>query len=688
MGLHSTLPHKSTHSTSGADPLTPTQIGAATAAQGAKADTASQPGHTHTISNIIDFGGVTNFQPSPEYLSDEVSGITVTSSIGANDNLQKTADYWASGDWAVTKNGPSGTWLLEFIGDGSPASVASTNATQFPWQATWPTGTIVVKTPVARIVGTSLASMASEGTSSYQARADHVHPLPSALQVGAAPLQSGKIPSQYLPSYVDDVMEYETLSALQADTAARESGKIFVVRNTGKIYRWSGGTLFIEISNTLELGDLQMPDAQASVIVSVPNFSVFTIPLTGTKSGKRCYSGENSNDHYEVFWTGTNWKATGHYSADGESYGESIATGNTQYPWQATGWTNGGSVTRAGTYNANLDPSPLAADAYSGVATKAARADHVHPWPTPEQISAATAAQGAKADTASQPGHQHNATEVTTAAVKVIGLINGDNGVFYPNGFYNERQKYTCEPDYTLWFDDTNNCWRISSGLFHLEENFIANSDLGNAAPLPHLAPWDNDVYIATLEELCVDFPNAYIGQSYVQRALRMLSPGDIGAATAAQGAKADTALQPTTTPLIPLLFGHSSYSYAAGGQTRFFSQIFDLSVAASSTARNFRFLANITIKGAIFTVYNGGANTAAGHSGATLRLRNKNAGTSRDILSYNLNGLATEGSLSWRVPDLSIGIFPTDDYVIEMETGTFSVAPTSVRQTLALYYL
>ena len=161
MGLQSTLPHKSTHSTSGSDPLTPAQIGAATAAQGAKADTASQPGHTHTISNIIDLVGVTNFQPSPEYLSDEVSGITVTSSIGANDSLQKIADYWASGDWAVTKNGPTGTWLLEFIGDGSPASVASTNATQFPWQATWPSGTIVVKTPVARILGTSLASMAS-----------------------------------------------------------------------------------------------------------------------------------------------------------------------------------------------------------------------------------------------------------------------------------------------------------------------------------------------------------------------------------------------------------------------------------------------------------------------------------------------------------------------------------------------
>jgi hypothetical protein len=631
MGLHSTLPHKSTHSTSGADPLTPTQIGAATAAQGAKADTASQPGHTHTISNIIDFGGVTNFQPSPEYLSEEASGITVTSSIGSNDNLQKTADYWASGDWAVTKNGPTGTWLLEFIGDGSPASVASTNATQFPWQATWPSGTIVVKTPVARIVGTSLASMASEGTSSYQARADHVHPLPSALQVGAAPLQSGKIPSQYLPSYVDDVLEYATIQALQADTTnGCDSGKIYVIRNTNKIYRWSGST-HIEISNSLELGEFQIPDSRAGISFDV-NGNGDILSLNGTQNGKNSYSGGDGDAYsYQVFWTGTAWKGTFQYSGDGDLYEETTANGNTQYPWQATGWTNSGSVTRVGTYNANLAPSRLAADAYSGVATKAARADHVHPLPTPADIGAATTVQGAKADSALQSSalmpYRTSAAQDTIDAGKAPALSSNPVVASLAAGLYDEP-----------------------NGSVQLQ---IRNSQV-------------------------------IIGDNLVKTTFRSA----IGAATAEQGAKADTALQPTTTPLIPLLFGHSSYSYAAGGQTRFFSQIFDLSVAASSTARNFRFPANCTIKRAIFTVYNGGANAAAGHSGATLRLRNNSGGTSVNILSYNLNGLATEGSCSWRVIDLSIEGNISNDYVIEMETGTFSVAPTSVRQTLALYYL
>ena len=631
MGLHSTLPHKSTHSTSGADALMPAQIGAATAAQGAKADTASQPGHTHTISNIIDFGGVTNFQPSPEYLSEEASGITVTSSIGANDNLQKTADYWASGDWAVTKNGPTGTWLLEFIGDGSPASVASTNATQFPWQATWPSGTIVVKTPVARIVGTSLASMASEGTSSYQARADHVHPLPSALQVGAAPLQSGKIPSQYLPSYVDDVLEYATIQALQADTTnGRDSGKIYVARNTNKIYRWSGST-HIEISNSLELGEFQIPDSRAGISFDV-NGNGDILSLNGTQNGKNSYSGGDGDAYsYQVFWTGTAWKGTFQYSGDGDLYEETTANGNTQYPWQATGWTNSGSVTRVGTYNANLAPSRLAADAYSGAATKAARADHVHPLPTPADIGAATTVQGAKADSALQASalmpYRTSAAQDTIDAGKAPALSSNPIVASLAAGLYDEP-----------------------NGSVQLQ---IRNSQV-------------------------------IIGNNLVKTTFRSA----IGAATAEQGAKADTALQPATTPLIPLLFGHSSYSYAAGGQTRFFSQIFDLSVAASSTARNFRFPANCTIKRAIFTVYNGGANAAAGHSGATLRLRNNSGGTSVNILSYNLNGLATEGSCSWRVIDLSIEGNISNDYVIEMETGTFSVAPTSVRQTLALYYL
>ena len=55
-------------------------------------------------------------------------------------------------------------------------------------------------------------------------------------------LESGKIPSNYLPSYVDDVVEVPGI-ALQT---TGEFGKIYVDVNTNKVYRWSG-TRMVEI---------------------------------------------------------------------------------------------------------------------------------------------------------------------------------------------------------------------------------------------------------------------------------------------------------------------------------------------------------------------------------------------------------------------------------------------------------
>lgn len=62
---------------------------------------------------------------------------------------------------------------------------------------------------------------------------------------GYAPLDAaGLIPAAYLPSYVDDVLEYANTAAFPA---TGEAGKIYVARDTNKIYRWSG-TAYIEIS--------------------------------------------------------------------------------------------------------------------------------------------------------------------------------------------------------------------------------------------------------------------------------------------------------------------------------------------------------------------------------------------------------------------------------------------------------
>lgn len=69
---------------------------------------------------------------------------------------------------------------------------------------------------------------------------------------GIAELDStGKVPTSQLPSYVDDVLEYDTRNNFPA---TGESGKIYIAKDTNKTYRWSGST-YVEISESLALGD-------------------------------------------------------------------------------------------------------------------------------------------------------------------------------------------------------------------------------------------------------------------------------------------------------------------------------------------------------------------------------------------------------------------------------------------------
>lgn len=61
----------------------------------------------------------------------------------------------------------------------------------------------------------------------------------------------GKVPTAQLPSYVDDVLEFDTKSAFPN---TGESGKIYVDKSTNKTYRWSGSA-YVEISASLALGE-------------------------------------------------------------------------------------------------------------------------------------------------------------------------------------------------------------------------------------------------------------------------------------------------------------------------------------------------------------------------------------------------------------------------------------------------
>ena len=69
---------------------------------------------------------------------------------------------------------------------------------------------------------------------------------------GVATLDSsGKVVTSQLPSFVDDVLEFESKTNFPV---TGESGKIYVSLDTNLTYRW-GGTEYVEISKSLALGE-------------------------------------------------------------------------------------------------------------------------------------------------------------------------------------------------------------------------------------------------------------------------------------------------------------------------------------------------------------------------------------------------------------------------------------------------
>ena len=69
---------------------------------------------------------------------------------------------------------------------------------------------------------------------------------------GVATLDAdGKVPAAQLPSYVDDVLEFDKKASFPA---TGEADKIYVAKDTNLTYRWSG-TAYVEISVSLALGE-------------------------------------------------------------------------------------------------------------------------------------------------------------------------------------------------------------------------------------------------------------------------------------------------------------------------------------------------------------------------------------------------------------------------------------------------
>lgn len=85
---------------------------------------------------------------------------------------------------------------------------------------------------------------------SGKAASSHKHAAADITSVNASAI-TGTIAAANLPSYVDDVLEYDGTSKFPS---TGEAGKIYTDTTTNKIYRW-GGSSYVVISDTIALGE-------------------------------------------------------------------------------------------------------------------------------------------------------------------------------------------------------------------------------------------------------------------------------------------------------------------------------------------------------------------------------------------------------------------------------------------------
>ncbi len=221
---------------------------------------------------------------------------------------------------AVSISGSAPSQTLSFVLPQGPQGIQGPQG---------PVGTANLADETPQPLGT-----ASAGTALTAARADHVHDVGSiqysslagipstftpsphlhsvsdvtGLQAALdgkqaagtyATLVGGTVPSSQLPSYVDDVIEYANLASF----TEQSTGKIYVARDTGKIYRWSGSA-YIEISPSPGSTDsvtegstnLYFTNARASAAAPVQSVAGRTGTVTLTRTDVGLGNVDNTSD--------------------------------------------------------------------------------------------------------------------------------------------------------------------------------------------------------------------------------------------------------------------------------------------------------------------------------------------------------------------------------------------------------
>lgn len=173
-------------------------------------------------------------------------------------------------DAAVSAGTSSGADKLTTARDFSITGDVTAEAVSFDG-----TGSVVLQ---AVIADGSLAIAKTDGLQS--ALDSKVDASQVGVAGGIAPLGGdGLISAEYLPGFVDDVLEFVDLAALPA---TGEKEKIYVTLDNGNIYRWSG-TAYVRINDAVSRSEeaLQLSEAQNFSLTGVVTAAAVSFDGTG-----------------------------------------------------------------------------------------------------------------------------------------------------------------------------------------------------------------------------------------------------------------------------------------------------------------------------------------------------------------------------------------------------------------------
>ena len=101
--------------------------------------------------------------------------------------------------------------------------------------------------------------------------------LTSSSSLDASKL-TGTVPTSVLPSYVDDVLEYDAKASFPA---TGETGKIYVDKTTNLTWRW-GGSAYVEISPSLAIGSTASTAAAGNHTHTITAAGNITVQTAGS----------------------------------------------------------------------------------------------------------------------------------------------------------------------------------------------------------------------------------------------------------------------------------------------------------------------------------------------------------------------------------------------------------------------